>query len=367
MRYYIIAGEKSGDIHGGNLIQALKKEDPQADIRCWGGECMEKAGGKLVVHYCNLAFMGFVLNLRKIFKYFHRCKKDLLAYQPDVLILIDYGGFNMWMARFAKQHHIKTFYYISPKVWAWNQSRAYKVKAYVDRMFTILPFEKDFYKKYDYEVDFVGNPLVDEVNRHTINPNFLVENKLEGKPVIALLPGSRLQEVKKILPVMLSIVPTFQDYHFAVAAVKNLPAELYKAAERTPGVQVIYEQTYDLLAHAYAAVVTSGTATLETALFEVPQVVGYITGKINYLLSRLFIKLNYVSLVNIVAGKEVVKELLQHDFNTNDLTEELKQLTENVASRSLQIKNYQKIKQMIGNDHASEKTAKLMVKYLKNS
>lgn len=366
MRYYIVAGEKSGDIHGGRLIQALKQEDLQAEFRCWGGACMQQASGKLVVHYRELAFMGlaFLGSLRKILRYLQYCQKDLLNFQPDVVILIDYGGFNLRIARFAKKHHIQTFYYISPKVWAWNYRRVHKIKAYVDRMFSIFPFEQDFYEKYDYKVDYVGNPLVEQVKLHKTNPRFLAENRLDDRPIIALLPGSRVQEVKRMLPTILSIVPALNRYQFVVAAIKDLPTELYEQAKKTKGVRLIYDQTYDVLANAYAAVVTSGTATLETALFHVPQVVVYRTDALTYRIAKWLVQLKYISLVNIIAGKEVVSELIQHNFNTQGLVKALSKIIGDSNHRKIQLAGYLSIKQVLGERQASERAAKLMVHYL---
>ncbi|GAA4837568.1 lipid-A-disaccharide synthase [Algivirga pacifica] len=367
MRYYLIAGERSGDLHAANLMKALKEQDPQAEFRCWGGDEMEKAGGELVTHYREMAFMGFVEVVKNIFKikaFLKQCKKDILAYQPDVVIMVDYAGFNLKIAAFAKQKGIKTFYYISPKIWAWNQGRAHKIKRIVDRMFVIMPFEKEFYKRFDYEVDYVGNPLLDAIAQFQPNPDFHEKNKLSpDKPVIAILPGSRKQEVKDMLATMLTIRGKYdQKYQLVVAGVDNLPAELYKEAQEQQ-MKVIYNQTYDLLAHAEAAVVTSGTATLETALFEVPEVVCYRLSALQYSLVKLLIKVNHISLVNIIAGKEVVKELIQDEFNTTRLTEELDKVLGQNRERILA--DYKELKQLIHTEGASERAASLMVSYLK--
>lgn len=366
MRYYIVAGEKSGDIYGGRLIQALKQEDPQAEFRCWGGECMQQAGGTLVVHYRGLALMGlaFLCSLRKLFSYLRYCQKDLLNFQPDVVILIDYAGFNLRIARFAKKHHVKTFYYVSPKVWAWNYRRVHKIKAYVDRMFSIFPFEQDFYKQYDYAVDYVGNPLVEQVKFHRTHPNFWAACQLDGRPMIALLPGSRVQEVSHILPIMLSVVPVLCTYQFVVAAIQDIPDRLYEEARRAASVRLVYDQPYDVLAHAHAAVVTAGTATLEAALFNVPQVVVYKTDALTHRLAKWLIKLRYISLVNILAGKAVVSELVQHHCNTKMLLKSLRKIMGDTPYRQAQLASYQSIQQALGETQASKQAAQLMVQYL---
>jgi lipid-A-disaccharide synthase len=366
MKYYIIAGERSGDLHASNLIKSLKKEDPNAHIRCWGGELSQAAGGELVMHYEKLAFMGFLevlTNLTTIRKALKFCEQDILAYKPDVVILVDYAGFNLRMAAFTKAHGIKTYYYISPKIWAWNQSRANKIKRLIDKMFVILPFEKEFYKKFDYEVDYVGNPVCDSVAEFKPNPDFRKQNGLDDRPIIAVLPGSRKQEIEQMLHYMVSIVPGFGNYQFVVAAVPNLPKKYYEQFRRNI-VTVVYDQTYDLLSQAKAALVTSGTATLETAMFGVPQVVCYKGNFITYVIARSLIKVKYISLVNLIADKEVVKELIQDDFTPSNLMTELRGLLEDKSLIDKQLHEYQKLKNILGEAGASEKTAKLMVSYL---
>lgn len=370
MKYYIIAGERSGDLHASNLIRSIKQEDAEAQIRAWGGDMMQQAGATLVKHYKDLAFMGFwevAKNLPTIMGFMKECQRDILAYQPDVVVLVDYAGFNMRIAKFAKKQGIKVFYYISPKVWAWNQARAFKIKENVDRLFVIFPFEVDFFKGYDYKVDYVGNPLLDAIAAFQPNPFFKQENNLPDKPVIALLPGSRKQEVEKMLEVMLGVVSKFNQYHFVIAAIRNLPESFYEPFSRVPHVSVVYEQTYDLLAHAEAALVTSGTATLETALFEVPQVVCYKTGAITYTIAKSLIQIEYISLVNLIAGKEVVKELIQDNFNVPALAHELRKILPGSDHRMEQLAAYKNIKQLMGEAGASEKAAKLMVSYLRES
>ncbi|MEH0154927.1 lipid-A-disaccharide synthase [Limibacter armeniacum] len=366
MKYYIIAGERSGDLHASNLMKELKKRDEQAEFRCWGGDEMEKAGGTLVRHYRETAFMGVlevVANLNKIRGFLKECKQDILDYQPDVVVLVDYAGFNMKIAGFAKEHGFKTFYYISPKVWAWNQDRAKKIKKVVDRMFVIMHFEQDFYKKYDYEVDYVGNPLFDAISQFEPNEHFLEENGLsEDKPIIAILPGSRKQEVTSILHTMLSIVPKYRDqYEFVVAGVDNLPDELYAEA-RAMNMKIVVGKTYDLLSYAQSAVVTSGTATLETALFEVPQVVCYKTSWVTFYLAKLAIKVDFISLVNLIAGKEVVKELIQGEFTAENLEAELLKTLGGERDRIL--KDYAEMKALIKTEGTSKRTAALMTQYL---
>lgn len=370
MKYYIIAGERSGDLHASNLIKSIKKDDTDAQIRAWGGDMMQQAGATLVKHYKDLAFMGFwevAKNLPTIMGFMKECQRDILAYQPDVLVLVDYAGFNMRIARFAKRRGVKVFYYISPKVWAWNQSRAFKIKENVDRLFVIFPFETEFFQKYDYQVDYVGNPLLDAIAEFTPNPLFRQENNLPDKPIVALLPGSRKQEVEKMLEVMLGVVSKFNEYQFVIAAIRSLPESFYEPFSRVPHVSIVYEQTYDLLAHAEAALVTSGTATLETALFEVPQVVCYKTGSITYTIAKSLIQVEYISLVNLIAGKEVVKELIQENFNVPALVYELRKILPGSEHRSALLDEYKNIKHKMGQPGASEKAARLMVSYLRES
>ena len=370
MKYYLIAGERSGDLHGSNLIKAIKQHDPEAEFRAWGGDMMQAAGATLVKHYAEMAFMGFwevAKNLGTISGFLKACKADLLSYQPDVLILIDYAGFNMRMARFAHENGFQTFYYISPKVWAWNQNRALKLKRDVDKLFVIFPFEYAFFNRFDYEVVYVGNPLFDAIADFTPNPNFLVENKLDPqKPVIALLPGSRRQEVEQMLTLMTSIKPQFSGYQYVIAGVSNLPNELYQPFEKE-GIKRVTDNAYNLLSVATAALVTSGTATLETALFEVPQVVCYKTGALSYLIAKNLIRVPYISLVNLVAEKEAVKELIQNDLTSQNLAEELRAVLPNGARREAQLQDYRHVKALLGEKGASEKTGELMVKYLKEA
>ncbi|MDI9863854.1 lipid-A-disaccharide synthase [Flectobacillus sp. DC10W] len=366
MKYYIIAGERSGDLHGSNLIKAILQKDANAQIRAWGGDMMQDAGATLVKHYKDIAFMGFaevIKNLPTILGLLSFCKKDIQAYQPDVVILIDYAGFNMRVAKFVKSIGIKTFYYISPKVWAWNQSRALNIKKFVDRMFVIFPFEKDFFKKYDYEVDYVGNPLFDAIADFQPKPNFRKEARVGQKPIIALLPGSRQQEVAKILPLMVAQAYNFPDYQFVIAGVSNLPKELYARWQSIFPIKVVYDDAYNLLSVADAALVTSGTATLETALLNVPQVVCYKTSGISFAIAKMVIKVPYISLVNLVAQKKIVPELIQSDLNNITVQEELKKIL-TPEGRQAQLEGYAEVRALLGDKGASAKAGSLMVDYL---
>lgn len=367
MKYYIIAGERSGDLHASNLIKSLKKGDNHSNIRCIGGDMMEEAGAKIFKHYKEISFMGFkevFSNAITLLRAIKDCKKDILTYKPDVVILVDFAGFNLKIAKFAKENNIKVFYYISPKVWAWNQSRAFKIKNLVDRMFVIMPFEKEFYRKFDYEVDYVGNPLQDAIANYIPDPSFLKNNHFSGKPIVAILPGSRKQEVEKILFETGKIIDKFKGFEFVVAGVNNLPQTFYEEFSKQYKVKVVYDQTYDLLSHSTAAIVTSGTATLETALFRVPQVVVYKTNFITYKIAKNLIKVPYISLVNLIANKEVVKELIQDTFNDVLLENELALLLFN-KDRKFQIEqDYDNLHLLLGGKGASETTAKLMMDYL---
>ena len=368
MKYYLIAGERSGDLHGGNLIKAIRQHDPKAEFRAWGGEQMQAAGAMLVTHYAQMAFMGVwevIKNLFTIRGFLKKCKTDLLTYQPDVVILIDYAGFNMRIARFAKENGLKTFYYISPKVWAWNQDRAWNIKKYVDKLFVIFPFEQAFFKRYDYEVDYVGNPLFDAIADFTPDPDFRAKNNLDPhKPIVALLPGSRRQEVQQMLAVMVATKDYLSDYQFVIAGVSNLSESLY-APFLGHNVRLVRDAAYDLLTVSRAAIVTSGTATLETALLGVPQVVCYKASWLSYQIGIRLIRVPFVSLVNLVAEKEVVKELIQAELTTENLLQELRPLLTESAKRANQLAGYQEVKNSLGEKGASEKAGKLMVDYLR--
>jgi lipid-A-disaccharide synthase len=323
---------------------------------------------ELVVHYSKLAFMGFVAviaNFNKISTLLKVCKADILKFQPDVIILIDYGGFNMRIAKFAKPNGLKVFYYISPKVWAWNTGRAWKLKANVDRMFCILPFEKDFYKQFDWDVDYVGNPVLDAVKTFQPDAEFFKKNSLSNeKKIVALLPGSRKIELERMLPVMTEVVKANPSYQFVVAAVKTLPAELYASLKSISSVKFIYDATYDLLAHADAAIVTSGTATLETGLFKVPQAVIYRASSIEYFLGIRFVKVKFISLVNLIANRLVIKEFLQHTMTPENVNAELKNMLENESYRKKMLLDYEEIYKILDTGSASDNAGRLMVGYL---
>ena len=368
-KLYIIAGEASGDLHGSNLIKALKSQDANLQIRSWGGDLMQAAGAEVVKHYKELAFMGFVevvKNLKTILGNLSFCKKDILEFKPDALVLIDYPGFNLRIAKWAKKQGIKVIYYISPQIWAWNSKRVHAIKKDVDRMITILPFEKDFYKKYGMEVDYVGHPLLDVVNDFKSDRTaFYKKWNLSEKPIIALLPGSRKQEIRTTLEIMLKMVAQFPDYQFVVAGAPSQDNSFYQTVFEQTGLEIplVENETYELLNHSTAALVTSGTATLETALFEVPQVVCYKGNSISYQIAKRLVNVNYISLVNLIADREVVKELIQKEFNKEKLEEELSKILYKPIGMK---KDYQEVKELLGNSGASLKTAELILKEISN-
>lgn len=377
MKYYIIAGEASGDLHGSNLMKELKNINPSSTFRCWGGDLMKSQCNKLVMHYDDFSYMGFlevIVNAKKILSYISLCKKDIEEYNPDVIIYIDYPGFNMKIAEWAKRKNFINHFYISPKVWVWKENRVKKIKRVIDKMYVILPFEEGFYiNKHNYKVDFVGHPLLDAIdNQKEFNrQEFLAKNKLSSKPVIALLPGSRNQEIIKLLPLMLDVVSNFNDYQIIIAGAPNKSIDYYKKIilsnkESRSSIKVICNQTYDILRISSAAIVTSGTATLETALFKVPQVVCYKTSMISYLIGRLLIhNLKFISLVNIILDKHIVKELIQNNCNKDNLVIELQKIL-NKSDRSLMLKEYELLHKKLGGKGASKKTAELISKYSKN-
>ena len=362
MKYYLIAGEASGDLHGANLMRALAEIDPQAQFRFWGGDRMEAVEGKLIKHYRDLAFMGFwevVTNLRTILRNIDLCKGDITAYQPDALIFIDYPGFNMRIAKWAKQQGIPTHYYISPQIWAWKENRIKAIRRDVDAMYVILPFEKDFYEgKHQYPVHFVGHPLLDAIaaRREVSMEVFKRENGLDERPIIALLPGSRKQEIAKMLSVMLSVVGSYHPYQFVIAGAPSLGYDFYRQFIREENVHFVSGKTYDLLSHAHAALVTSGTATLETALFRVPEVVCYRGNWISYQIAKRVISLKYISLVNLIMDAPVVTELIQGELNTRNLKVELDKLLDPAYRDKLQ-RDYQALRERLGNEGASRRTA----------
>ncbi|TXD51654.1 lipid-A-disaccharide synthase [Polaribacter sp. IC063] len=366
MKYYIIAGEASGDLHGSNLMKALYKEDAAADIRFWGGDLMQKAGGTLVSHYKDRAFMGFfevLRNLNKVLVFIKFCKKDIEQFQPDVVIFIDNSGFNLRIAKWAKQKGFSTNYYISPQVWASRPGRLKGIKRDVDKMFVILPFEKEFYEKYEYEVTFVGHPLIDAIaDRKQVGEyKFREEFKLGKQPIIALLPGSRKQEIIKMLSVMLSLVDDFSAYKFVIAGAPSQDFSFYERIIGDKKVSFIDNRTYDLLSVSTAALVTSGTATLEAALFKIPQVVCYKAGSISYQIAKRIITLKFISLVNLILDREVVTELIQNDFNRSTLKEELTKILDDTHRKKMFLA-YFELEKKLGGKGASQKTAKLIVK-----
>ncbi len=373
MKYYIIAGEASGDLHASNLMKALKERDLQADFRCWGGDLMEQAGGDVVKHYKELAFMGFwevFTHLNTIFRNMRICQVDMLLYEPDVVILVDYPGFNLRMAKFAKEQGFKVIYYISPQIWAWKKGRIKKIRKYVDEMMVILPFEKDFYAKNGMDVHYVGHPLLDAVSKDLHDSpevlGFRQQHDLDEREIIALLPGSRKQEIKAILPQMLKMVPLFPQYQFVVSVVDWQSRSLYEKIIRKSPVKMVSGSAYPLLANAKAAVVASGTATLEAAMIGTPQVVCYAGSELSYFIARQLITgIHFISLPNLIMDKQVVTELIQHDFNTFHLKKELEKITEDVACIDSMKEDYRKLYALLGDGSASAKAAEVVVEAMK--
>ena len=372
-KYYIIAGEASGDLHGANLIKEIKKLDSNAGFRCWGGDLMEEEGADLVKHYRDLAFMGFlevIRNIRTILGNMKFCKKDILDYKPDAVIFIDYPGFNLRIAEFVHQNKIPTLYYVSPQVWAWKSSRVKKIKVVVDKMYVILPFEKAFYKKFDYDVDFVGHPLIDAIEQFKekaiSKQAFYEKYGLNEKPIIALLPGSRSQEIEKKLPLMLSVVSEFNDYQFVIAGAPARSKEYYEPFLTNDNVHLIMNDTYNLLNNSHSALVTSGTATLETALFKVPQVVCYKSSAFSYRIAKILIgkRIKFISLVNLIVGKEIVKELIQSELTEVNVIKELEVIVSNEGRENM-LREYKILEDKCGGTGASFNTANGMLKTLK--
>ena len=374
MKYYLIAGEASGDLHASNLMKALKIRDPQAEFRFWGGDLMAAVGGTPVKHYKDISFMGFwevFVHLKTILGLLRFCKEDILQYAPDALVLVDYPGFNLRVAKFAKQHQIPVFYYISPQIWAWKKGRIRTIKKNVDEMMVILPFEEAFYAKNGMKVHYVGHPLLDAVT-HEVRESeevrdFRTDNRLDGREIIALLPGSRKQEITALLPQMLTLVPLFPQYQFVVSTVSWQPKSLYDQLVKDAPVTRIAGSVYPLLANAKAAVVTSGTATLETALFGVPQVVCYAGSEVSYIIAKQLVKgIHFISLPNLIADKQIVKELIQHDFDTRHLEEELRKITEDEQHVRQVKEDYEALCALLGDGSASEKAAEVIAGYFQN-
>jgi len=372
MKYYIIAGEASGDLHGSNLIKELKKSDLQADIRCWGGDMMQAAGAVLVKHYKELAFMGFIeviKNLGTILKNLKICKEDITRYNPDSIILVDYPGFNLRIAKWAKRQHYKTIYYISPQVWAWKESRVIAIRETVDKMIVILPFEKDFYKKWGYPVEYVGHPLVEVVDNfkmQTEATNPLMPGEQSSANIIALLPGSRKQEILKKLPVMLELSTLFPKHHFIVAQAPGQDDTFYQTLlQDYKNVSTVKNDTYNLLAISVAALVTSGTATLEAALFGVPEVVCYKGSPVSFWIAKRLIKVKYICLVNLIMDKEVVKELIQYELTVNNLKQELNLLLYDKIRQAQLQRDYAELKKILSEGgNASANAAKVIIDFL---
>jgi lipid-A-disaccharide synthase len=369
LKIYTIAGEASGDLHGANLMKSLSAENPNIDFRFWGGDLMQRVAGKPVKHIKELAFMGFIevlMNLKTILTNIKFCKKDILAFKPDALILIDYPGFNLRIAEWAKTQNIKVYYYISPQVWAWKQNRVHKIKRFVDEMFVILPFEKDFYRKFDFDVEYVGHPLLDAIEQYKekeFSPKEFREKwNLGDKPVIALLPGSRKQEVNVKLPIMLNALKGLDQYEFIIAAAPSLDEAFYAPLISGSNIRIIHDATYDILSISEAALVTSGTATLETALLNVPEVVCYKGSPISYVIAKNLIKIKYISLVNLIMDREVVVELIQSECNEKRIREELNLIIEGGSKRKVVLESYQELREILGGGGASKKVARSLLK-----
>lgn len=371
MKYYLIAGEASGDLHGANLMAEIKKNDPAADFRYWGGDKMEAQGGTLIRHYKNHDFMGFVeviKNLRAILGNIKFCKQDIADFKPDAIIFIDFPGFNLRLIKHAKELGIKTFYYISPTVWAWKEKRAIPIKKYIDHMFVILPFVKDFYKqRYDYNVDFVGHPLLDSILSDTDNtdlPTFQKINNLPEKEVIAVLPGSRTSEIEENLNTMQSIAGDFSEYQFVVAGMSHFDRDFYESRITSPNVSVVFDQTYRVLRLAKAGIIVSGSATLETAIIGCPEMLVYKTSPITYRLAKMVLKLPFLALPNLIMNRKIIEELIQNDMNPQSLKAELDRLLHNQQAREKVFSDYKELREKLGGRGASERTAKLINQYL---
>lgn len=366
MKYYIIAGEASGDLHGSNLMKEIYKLDPKAEIRFWGGNLMQNVGGKLVKHYKELAFMGFaevVMNLKTILRNIDFCKKDILEFAPDKLIFIDYPGFNMRIAKWSKTQNIENHYYIAPQIWAWKENRIKAIKRDFDYLYVILPFEKPFFEdKHQFKVHYVGHPLIDAISNYEIKDknSFLAENNIPNKPIIALLPGSRKQEINKMLQLMLSVSQNFKEYQFVIAGAPSIDQSFYQRFLNQENVSIVYNKTYNLLQNATAALVTSGTATLETALFKVPEVVCYKANWLSYQIAKRIITLKFISLVNLIMDKEVVKELIQDDLNKENLKQELNVILKS-NKRALILNEYEILEEKLGGKGASSRVAQLLM------
>lgn len=370
MKYFFIAGEASGDLHGSNLVRELKTADPEAEVSGWGGDLMSASGAQILKHYRDLAFMGFwevITNIRTILQNFKLCKQQILECRPDAVVLIDYPGFNLRMAQWLKSQGIRVFYYISPQLWAWKSGRVKTIKATVDRMFVILPFERDFYARYDYEVDFVGHPLLDVISRFAPDSEFMARNGLGQKPVIALLPGSRRQEISRILPVMLTLPEAFPGYEFVIGGAPAIPAAFYERilgqSGLQDGVKLVHGATHQLMSAAHSAVVASGTASLETALFGVPEIVVYRGGQVSFWIAKRLVHVRYISLANLILDRPLLKELIQDDLTADNLKAETTKLLTTAEQNRLKA-GYAELRQALGQPGASGRTAKGIVDLL---
>jgi lipid-A-disaccharide synthase len=368
MKYFIVAGEASGDLHGANLIKAIKQKDSQAEFQFWGGDLMAAQANGLLMHYNQTAIMGFVevlLKIKTILGFIALCKKQILAFNPDVVILIDYPGFNLRMAQFAKQQQIKTAYYIAPKVWAWKENRAKKLEKFVDELLLIFPFEVDYFKKWQVKATYVGNPLLDEINAFKANPDFKNQNNLSAqKPIIALLPGSRKQEISTTLPNMMMLANDYPDYEFVICAAPSIKPEFYQNFINS-NTKIIYNQTYEVLHLAKAAIVCSGTATLETALFNVPQVCAYVANQISYVIAKQFIKIKYISLVNLNLDKPAITELIQQDYTLPKLKQEFEAILPNGNKYQTLMQDYQTLQNILNKQGASNNAAQIITSLVK--
>lgn len=361
MKYYFIAGEASGDLHAANLARALQQLDPDAEMRGFGGDRMQAAGILLSHHIREMDFMGFIeviSNLPSILRLLKEARRDLLSFRPDALILVDYPGFNLKIAEFARKNGLRVIYYISPQLWAWRPSRVHTIRRTVHRMITILPFEKDFYASHGYEVFYAGHPLLDVTSAFVPSEEFKRKYASPSTPVVALLPGSRRQEIARMLPVMLQVTRRFPEYQFIIGAASERDKEFLERFIRNYPVKIVYGQTYDLLSIAYAAIVTSGTASLETALFRVPQVIVYKGNYLSYLIAKRLVKVNFIGLPNLILNRPVVKELIQNDLNAYLLYDELDRLVKNEFYRQNILRNYDELRQVLGGPGASERAAR---------
>lgn len=370
MKYYIIAGETSGDMHAANLMHEIKKLDTNANFRCWGGDMMEKEGGEIVKHIKDLSFMGFVevlMNIRTISKNLKFCKTDLLSYQPNALILVDFPGFNLRIAQFAKKNRLRIFYYISPSVWAWKESRVEIIKKSVDKLFAILPFEKDFYKKHNCDVDYEGHPLIDQIEKlkkqFSTREKFISENNLSGKKIIACLPGSRKQEIIKLLPEMSKQQKFFPDFELVIACAPNLSDEFYISILKNNQIKLLRNKTYELMHHSYAGIIKSGTSTLEAALFNLPEVCCYKGNPISIWIARKVANVKYISLPNLIMNKQVIKELIQENLNELQLKSELENIIFDINYRKKLQEDFTDLKELLGGPGASKRIAEKLVNF----